>query len=99
MEEEFKNTENTEGIQPSKNSQKELNNDRNNIENKQESAKNPLEAAQRVREEQNIENEDMDFKNRIPLEELHETVTKLKEELAKVIVGQQEFIEKAILKR
>ena len=39
----------------------------------------------------------MDFKNRIDLTELQQTVEKLKDELAKVIVGQQEFIELLIV--
>ncbi len=94
MEEKFKNTENE---QPSENDQNELKNGEKNTENEQQMAENPLEAALRVREEQHIESGDMDFKNRIPLEELHETVTRLKEELAKVIVGQQEFIELLIV--
>ena len=39
----------------------------------------------------------IDFKNRIPLDELRDTVAQLKEELAKVIVGQHEFIELLIV--
>ncbi|MEH6408525.1 MAG: MoxR family ATPase, partial [Leeuwenhoekiella sp.] len=38
-------------------------------------------------------NEDIDFKSRLPLEELHDAVEKLKAELGKVIIGQHEFIE------
>ncbi|MGB3774775.1 MAG: MoxR family ATPase [Leeuwenhoekiella sp.] len=40
-----------------------------------------------------MESEEMDFKTRIPLEELHAGINDLKKELAKVIVGQHEFIE------
>tara|TARA_R110002020_G_scaffold451830_8_gene666013 strand:- start:466 stop:1509 length:1044 start_codon:yes stop_codon:yes gene_type:complete len=42
-------------------------------------------------------NEELEFKNRIPLEELRDAVDKLKAELGKVIVGQHEFIELLIV--
>ncbi|MBC31343.1 MAG: magnesium chelatase [Muricauda sp.] len=44
-----------------------------------------------------MENTDLDFDNRIPLEELKTTVESIKQELAKVIVGQQDFIELLIV--
>lgn len=90
MEEEFKNTENE---QSPENSQNELKNGTKSTENQSEMAENPLEAVLRVREDQNMESEEMDFKTRIPLEELHAGINDLKKELAKVIVGQHEFIE------
>ncbi len=40
---------------------------------------------------------DMDFQNRIPLEELKRTTSAIKKELAKVIVGQEGFIELLIV--
>ena len=43
------------------------------------------------------EEKDLNFQNRIDLSELQESVEKLKTELAKVIVGQQEFIELLIV--
>ncbi len=39
----------------------------------------------------------MDFQNRIPLEELSAAATSIREELAKIIIGQQEFIELLIV--
>ena len=39
----------------------------------------------------------MDFQNRIPLEELRVATTSIREELAKIIIGQQEFIELLIV--
>lgn len=44
-----------------------------------------------------MENQDLDFNNRIPLEELKNDVEAIKAELSKVIVGQQEFIELLIV--
>ncbi|WP_290701727.1 MoxR family ATPase [Lacinutrix sp.] len=44
-----------------------------------------------------MENQDLDFNNRIPLEDLKNAVTAIKAELGKVIVGQQEFIELLIV--
>ena len=41
--------------------------------------------------------DNLEFQNRIPLEELRERVASLKSELAKVIVGQHEFIELLIV--
>ncbi|RXG27233.1 AAA family ATPase [Leeuwenhoekiella marinoflava] len=41
--------------------------------------------------------ENLEFKNRIPLEDLRKSVASLKAELAKVIVGQHEFIELLIV--
>ena len=40
-----------------------------------------------------MESNDLNFDNRIPLDELNQKVTQLKEELSKVIVGQEEFVE------
>lgn len=40
-----------------------------------------------------MENDDLNFDSRIPLNELNESVNQIKSELAKVIVGQQNFIE------
>ena len=42
-------------------------------------------------------NEDLNFDNRIPLEDLKNTVADIKKELAKVIVGQETFIELLII--
>ena len=39
----------------------------------------------------------MDFQNRNPLEELRAAATSIREELAKIIIGQQEFIELLIV--
>lgn len=44
-----------------------------------------------------MENNDLNFDSRIPLEELKATVEAVKKELAKVIVGQQDFIELLIV--
>ncbi|MDG1715269.1 MoxR family ATPase [Lacinutrix sp.] len=44
-----------------------------------------------------MENQDLEFNNRIPLEDLKHAVTQIKAELGKVIVGQQEFIELLIV--
>lgn len=41
--------------------------------------------------------EELDFNSRIPLEELRDSVEKLKSQLAKVIVGQEDFIELLIV--
>ena len=43
------------------------------------------------------ENKDLNFSNRIPLEELKNAVNQLKEQMAKVIVGQQDFVELLIV--
>ena len=42
-------------------------------------------------------NEDLNFDNRIPLEDLKNAVTAIKKELAKVIIGQKDFIELLIV--
>lgn len=42
-------------------------------------------------------NEEIKFENRIPLEDLKEAVNSLKEQLSKVIIGQEEFIELLIV--
>jgi len=48
--------------------------------------------------EENIDpNEELDFKPRIPLEDLKKTVADIKTELSKVIIGQQDFIELLIV--
>ena len=44
-----------------------------------------------------MENNDLNFDSRIPLQELNEAVEQLKNELAKVIIGQQNFIELLIV--
>ncbi|MDT0687602.1 AAA family ATPase [Autumnicola psychrophila] len=41
--------------------------------------------------------EELNFNNRVPLEDLKDSVEKLKEQLAKVIVGQDEFVELLIV--
>ncbi len=43
------------------------------------------------------ENQDINFNNRIPLEEIRFAVQKMKDQLAKVIIGQEEFIELLII--
>lgn len=53
---------------------------------------NPEQEVPATENEQNL-----DFENRIDLSELQQSVEKLKSELAKVIVGQQEFIELLIV--
>ena len=47
--------------------------------------------------EDKADDENLDFKNRIPLEGLHAAVEQLKSELGKVIVGQHEFVELLIV--
>ena len=47
--------------------------------------------------ENNGQNTDLNFDNRIPLEELKKAVTDIKTELAKVVVGQDNFIELLIV--
>ncbi|WP_034059590.1 AAA family ATPase [Lacinutrix jangbogonensis] len=44
-----------------------------------------------------MENQDLEFNNRIPLEDLKNAVEAIKAELGKVIIGQQEFIELLIV--
>ncbi|WP_025664672.1 AAA family ATPase [Aquimarina megaterium] len=53
---------------------------------------NPEQASEAASQEQNLS-----FQNRIDLSELQQSVEKLKAELAKVIVGQQDFIELLIV--
>ncbi|MEL6811195.1 MAG: MoxR family ATPase [Bacteroidota bacterium] len=43
------------------------------------------------------QNEELQFSNRIPLEELKENVSRIKTELGKIIVGQEDFIELLIV--
>lgn len=43
--------------------------------------------------QENNHKEELNFKNRIPLDELKESVNRLKEQLGKIIVGQEEFVE------
>lgn len=43
--------------------------------------------------QENNPKEELNFKNRIPLDELKESVNRLKEQLGKIIVGQEEFVE------
>ncbi len=43
------------------------------------------------------ENQDLSFKNRIPLEELRTVANQIREELGKIIVGQHEFIDLLIV--
>ncbi|WP_373055961.1 AAA family ATPase [Zunongwangia sp. H14] len=47
--------------------------------------------------ENNLQNEELNFNSRVPLEDLKISVDKLKEQLAKVIVGQEEFVELLIV--
>ncbi|MGB5944144.1 MAG: MoxR family ATPase [Leeuwenhoekiella sp.] len=59
---------------------------------------NPIENPQEQTQEQTAENtNELEFSNRTDLQNLHNTVEKLKSELAKVIVGQYEFIELLIV--
>lgn len=44
-----------------------------------------------------MENNDLNFDNRVPLEELRNTVEQIKAELAQVIVGQKDFVELLIV--
>lgn len=48
-------------------------------------------------ENEEIPNGEISFENRIPLEELETAVEKLKDQLSKVIIGQEEFIELLIV--
>ena len=43
------------------------------------------------------ENQDINFSNRIPLDELREAVQNLKDQLGKVIIGQKDFVELLIV--
>jgi MoxR-like ATPase len=44
-----------------------------------------------------MENQDLEFNNRVPLEELKQAVTDIKQELSKVIIGQENFVELLIV--
>ncbi len=44
-----------------------------------------------------MENNDLNFDNRVPLEELRDTVEQIKKELSTIIVGQKDFIELLII--
>ena len=44
-----------------------------------------------------MENNDLNFDSRVPLEELRDTVDLIKKELATIIVGQKDFIELLIV--
>ena len=44
-----------------------------------------------------MENNDLNFDNRVPLEELRNTIEQIKAELGQVIVGQKEFVELLIV--
>lgn len=46
---------------------------------------------------ENNENKDLNFDNRVPLEELRGTVEQIKKELSTIIVGQKDFIELLII--
>ena len=46
---------------------------------------------------ENNENNDLNFDNRVPLEELRSTVEQIKKELSTIIVGQKDFIELLII--
>ena len=48
-------------------------------------------------QEMNHKEEEIKFENRIPLEGLKESVTNLKDQLSKVIVGQENFVELLIV--
>ncbi len=56
-----------------------------------------LEETPQTTPEQSTQEDNLEFQNRIPLDELRDSVAALKAELAKVIVGQQEFIELLIV--
>ncbi len=47
--------------------------------------------------DEHMKNQDIDFNNRIPLEDLKNTADTIKQELAKVIIGQESFIELLIV--
>lgn len=44
-----------------------------------------------------MENQDLEFNNRVPLKELKQAVESIKQELGKVIVGQEQFVELLIV--
>ncbi|MBO0340033.1 MAG: MoxR family ATPase [Bacteroidota bacterium] len=46
---------------------------------------------------ENNDNNDLNFDNRVPLEELRDTVEQIKKELSSIIVGQKDFIELLII--
>ncbi|AVR46092.1 magnesium chelatase [Christiangramia fulva] len=46
-----------------------------------------------MEKQENSPKEELNFENRIPLDQLKESVNKLKDQLAKIIVGQEEFVE------
>lgn len=48
-------------------------------------------------ENQETQDEEIQFNSRIPLEDLKESVERLKEQLSKIIIGQEEFIELLIV--
>ncbi|MUH37013.1 MoxR family ATPase [Zobellia amurskyensis] len=48
-------------------------------------------------ENNEIQNEDLNFNNRVPLEDLKNAVGEIKKELSKVIIGQENFIELLIV--
>ena len=48
-------------------------------------------------ENEEIQNDELNFDNRIPLEDLKESVESLKSQLSKIIIGQEEFIELLIV--
>ena len=48
-------------------------------------------------ENNEMQNEDLNFNNRIPLEDLKNAVDGIKRELSKVIIGQENFIELLIV--
>jgi len=48
-------------------------------------------------ENNETENQEINFENRIPLEELNASVEKIKSQLSKIIIGQEEFIELLIV--
>ncbi|WP_276165893.1 AAA family ATPase [Zobellia alginiliquefaciens] len=48
-------------------------------------------------ENNEIQNEDLNFNNRIPLEDLKNAVSDIKRELSKVIIGQENFVELLIV--
>ncbi|MFD2561531.1 AAA family ATPase [Aquimarina rubra] len=76
----------------------ELQNDalENNPQDTQEN-NTPLDTPQEVSDSPEATTEKISFENRIDLSELQQAVEKLKAELAKVIVGQQDFIELLIV--
>jgi len=69
--------------------------DSNPLENEQTPQNTPQETPGTP--EESVQSDNLEFQNRIPLDDLRDSVAALKAELAKVIVGQHEFIELLIV--